>query len=65
MTKLQQTLMAAITTDGVVWADIVAAVNAKHKIRNWMTVRNNLQGLIDAKLVARLPNIFCEAYVKC
>ena len=65
MTKIQTTLMNAINEDGVVWADIVKAVSAKHKVSNWMTVRNNLQGLINAGLVARLPSVLCEAYVKC
>lgn len=67
MTKMQTIILSAFRPGVTVeWHDIMKVVEAKSKkpIKNWLTeVRNHLQGLLDAKILTRVPDIHIEGYV--
>ena len=43
------------------WNEIMEAItNNGHKIKNWMTVRGELQRLINAECIVRIPNVYKE-----
>jgi len=44
------------------WHELVEAISAKYTVRNWMVVRNALQGLIRTGLVVRTNSVSSEAY---
>ena len=44
------------------WHELVEAISAKYTVRNWMSVRNALQGLMNAGLVVRTNSVSSEAY---
>ena len=60
---IQTLLLEAITAEGTPWPVIVEHIRADRQIGNWLTVRNHLQGLINAGMVARTPDIRNETYV--
>lgn len=65
MTKIQMLLMEIITLDGAEWSDIVKYIrDQKIKITNWHKVRAELQGLINAGAVYRVPQVNGEIYVR-
>ena len=65
MTKIQMLLMEIITLDGAEWSDIVKYIrDQKIKVTNWNKVRAELQGLINAGTVYRVPQVNGEIYVR-
>ncbi len=64
VTPRQATLYASITPEGTPWSSIVEYVGKQHAVKNWMYVRGELQGLINAKLVKRTSDIHSEVYVR-
>ena len=66
MTPIAATLFNAIGTQPTGWESLTQAVSAAHKIpkKGWMRVRGDLQGLINAGLVARVDDENDELYVR-
>lgn len=67
MTKIQIVIVETIekNDNGGEWSQIVEAIkNAGIKVKNWLTVRGELQGLINAGTISRTKNLHKEIYVK-
>lgn len=63
--KVLAILDKTIPAEGSVeWKDIVAAVGAEVKVKNWLDVRGILQYMMSQKTVVRLPSVHTEAYSK-
>tara|TARA_R100001463_G_scaffold124249_1_gene181174 strand:+ start:247 stop:489 length:243 start_codon:yes stop_codon:yes gene_type:complete len=73
MTKAQQTAYTAILDfiDGqeselqpktLAWKTIVATVRAKHRVKNWMTIRGVLQFFKNEGLLNRTSDLHVEEY---
>ncbi len=63
-TNRQRALYECITKDGTNWCDIVAHIKLHYTVKNWMHVRGELQGLINAKLVQRTQDVHNEVYLR-
>ena len=50
--------------DPAPWTLIRNEIADEMDIKNWMTVRNILQGLIDSRFVKRTESIYIEAYTR-
>jgi hypothetical protein len=67
MTKLQAVILETIESNQnrAHWSQIVEAVKTKgFKIKNWMKVRGELQGLLNDKIIFRENNTTIEVYSK-
>lgn len=65
MTVIQKIIVNTITenTGHAHWSQISEAVTkAGIKIKNWMKVRNELQGLLNANIIKREPSTVVEVY---
>jgi hypothetical protein len=61
---LEQTVYAAISVEGTEWSEIVSAVEAKHTIKNWMTVRRVIQKLVNSGKIRRTDSVHIEKYIR-
>jgi len=67
MTVIQRTIVNTITENKgrAHWEQIMEAVTkAGIKVRNWMKVRNELQGLLNANIIQRESSTVVEVYRK-
>ena len=66
MNKHQQVIMDTIegNNNKASWEMISAAIKAAGLTpKNWMSVRNSLQGLLNAKWIARTKDVHNEEYI--
>jgi len=61
-TKIKNILLEIITTNGIEWKDIVAAVEKRIKVNNWLIVRSVIQELKNDNIIIRDDNVMKEIY---
>lgn len=61
--KIVEDTIIAGGEQGVRWSEIVEAVKAQHKVKNWLDVRGWLQALRDENRITRTDNVHEERYV--
>lgn len=62
--KVLAILTETITDRPTDWSDIMTAVSARMKIRNWLAVRGVLQYMINQGSVRRTGSVHVETYVR-
>jgi hypothetical protein len=48
---------------GGTWQEIMDAVSAKYKIKDWMEVRGLIQWMKDEKIIVKTKDVYTETYV--